>query len=210
MPFDTSLRNNITNPSKDFKDFLNQYFDDLMYGLRREQDPGILTRLAGTEKQVAENLILANLSTNKEWLIEAACELKIRAAISILKDQYEKTTELGTKLTIAKSLQDWIGFEDYSNILEEVMNSDKSFYKQDVVFYALALDRQQALRILFKGLTDKDDLTRWIAFKALSIYRKKPEPTYEENKYYTDELVYKEQQLFNTRLIELRSTVEKE
>src|ERR1700749_948825 len=121
MPFNTSLRDKITNPSKDFKDFLNQYFDDLMYGLRREEDPGILTRLAGIEKQVAEELILANLNTNKEWLIEAACQLKINAAIPILKDQYEKTTELGTKLTIAKSLNDWIGFEEYSTVLEQVM-----------------------------------------------------------------------------------------
>jgi hypothetical protein len=210
MPFDTSLRDKITNPSKDFKDFLNQYFDDLMYGLRREQDPGILTRLAGIEKQVAEDLILANLNTNKEWLIEAACELKINAAIPILKDQYEKTTELGTKLTIAKSLQDWIGFEDYINVLEQVMDSDKSFYKQDVVFYALALDKQNAINLIFKGLADKDDLTRWIAFKALSMYRKKSEPTYEENKYYTDESVYKDQQLFDSRLTELRTIVEKE
>ena len=210
MPFNTSLRDKITNPSKDFKDFLNQYFDDLMYGLRREQDPGILTRLAGIEKQVAEDLILANLNTNKEWLIEAACQLKINAAIPILKDQYEKTTELGTKLTIAKSLNDWIGFEEYSTVLEQVMDSDKSFYKQDVVFYALALDKQKELTIIFKGLADKDDLTRWIAFKALSIYGKKPEPTYEENKYYTDESVYKDKQLFDSRLAELRTTVEKE
>jgi hypothetical protein len=210
MPFDTSLRNKITNPSKDFKDFLNQYFDDLMYRLRREQDPGILTRLAGIEKQIAEDLILANLNTNKEWLIEAACQLKINAAIPILKDQYEKTTELGTKLTIAKSLQDWIGFEDYITVLEQVMNSDKSFYKQDVVFYALALDKQNAINLIFKGLADKDDLTRWTAFKVLSMYRKKPEPTYEENKYYTDELVYKDQKLFDSRLIELRTEVEKE
>jgi hypothetical protein len=210
MPFDTSLRNTITNPSKDFKDFLNQYFDDLMYGLRREQDPGILTRLSGTEKQVAEDLILVNLNTNKEWLIEAACELKINAAIPILKKQYEKTAEIGTKLTIAKSLQNWIGFEDYNNVLEQVMDSDKGFYKQDVVFYALALDKQQALCIIFKGLADKDDFTRWISFGALSKYRKRPEPTYEENKYYTDEFVYKDQQLFNARLTELRNIVEKE
>ena len=80
------------------------------------------------------------------------------------------------------------------------MDSDKSFYKQEVVFYAVALDKQNAVDIIFKGLSDKDDFTRWIAFKALSIYRKKPEPTYEENKYYTDELVYNDKKVFESQL----------
>ena len=144
-----------------------------MYGLRKEQDWSILKRLNGLEKQVADNLVLANLDTNAEWLIEAASGLKIDAAIPILKDKYKKANELATKLTIAKSLYDWIGFEGYIDILNQVMDSDKSFYKQDVVFYAIALDKQNAIAIIFKGLSDKDDFTRWIAFKALSIYRKK-------------------------------------
>src|ERR1017187_883686 len=147
MTFDTSLREKITNPSKDFRYFLTQYFDDPMYGLRKEQDSGILKRLTGLEKQVAGELVLANLGTNAEWLIEAAIGLKVDAAIPILKHKYENAKELGTKLTIAKSLYDWIGFEGYIDILQQVMDSDKSFYKQDVVFYALALDKQNAINI---------------------------------------------------------------
>ena len=132
------------------------------------------------------------------------------AAIPILIDKYKKANELATKLIIAKSLYDWIGFEEYIGILNQVMDSDKSFNKQEVVFYALALDKQNAVDIIFKGLSDKDDFTRWIAFKALSIYRKKPEPTYEENKYYTDELVYNDKKVFESRLNDLRTRVGKE
>ena len=210
MTFDTSLRDKVKNPSKDFQEFLMQYFDDPMYGLRKEQDRTVLKRLNGLEKQVADNLVLANLNTNAEWLIEAASGLKIDAAIPILIDKYKKANELATKLTIAKSLYDWIGFEEYIGILNQVMDSDKSFYKQEVVFYAVALDKQNAVDIIFKGLSDKDDFTRWIAFKALSIYRKKPEPTYEENKYYTDELVYNDKKVFESRLNDLRTRVGKE
>jgi hypothetical protein len=210
MIFDTSLRNKIENPSKDFQDFLKQYFDEPIYGLRKEQDVGILKRLTGLEKEVADQLVLTNLDTDAEWLIEAVSGLKINAAISFLKKKYESTSKLGTKLTIAKSLNDWIGFDGYIDILHKVMDSDKSFYKQDVVFYAIALDRQNALAIIFKGLSDKDEFTRWISFKALTLYLKKAEPTYEQNKYLTDETIYKNKPLFDERLRQLRAEVDSE
>lgn len=210
MTFDTSLRNKIKNPSQDFQDFLTQYFDEPMYGLRREQDIEILKRLHGLEKDIADEIVLTNLHTNAEWLVEAVSELKINAAIPFLKQKYEDATELGTKLTIAKTLYDWIGFENYIDILYKVMDSDESFYKQDVVYYAIALDNRNTLDLIFKGLTDKDNFTRWLAFKALAIFRKKDEPTYKENKYFTDEIVYKDKKLFEERLKELRTEVEKE
>jgi hypothetical protein len=208
MTFDTSIKEKIKNPSRDFQDFLRQYFDDPTYGLRKEQDTGILQRLQDDEREVAIELILTNLDSGADWLIEAVADLKLEKAIPFLTKKFDNIQELGAKLSIAKALYNWIGFERYIDTLHSVMNSDKNFYKQDVVFYATALDKANATALIFKGLTDKDEHTRWTSYKALAIYQKKGDPSYEENKSYTGENVYQNKQVFERQLKQLREQVE--
>lgn len=210
MNFKTNIRNSIQQPSEDFEQFLYQYFDETMIGGRREEDSSILTRLAGNEKDVAEQLILDNLDTNAEWLIRAAGNMKIKAAIPVLQSIFNQTSDLHTKTYIAKTLNDWIGFPDYVQVLDYTMDNGDSFSKHDIVYYAIKLDKQDALRLIFKGLHDKDDFVRWLSFDALTQYRKIPELTFEQKKYYTGDEVYQDKNLFEQRLAILRLEVEQE
>ena len=151
MSFNTDKRNSIKHPTEDFKLFLYDYFDETMIGGRREEDSSILMRLTGQEKEAAEQLILDNLGTKAEWLIRAAGNMKIKSAIPILQNIFNTTTDLHTRMYIAKTLNDWIGFPDFVKILDHTMDNGNDFSKHDIVYYAIKLEKQDALRIIFKG-----------------------------------------------------------
>ncbi|MBK9525686.1 MAG: hypothetical protein IPO39_13355 [Bacteroidetes bacterium] len=210
MSFNTDKRNSIKHPTEDFKQFLYEYFDETMIGGRREEDSSILMRLTGQEKEAAEQLILDNLGTKAEWLIRAAGNMKIKSAIPILQNIFNTTTDLHTRMYIAKTLNDWIGFPDFVKILDHTMDNGNDFSKHDIVYYAIKLEKQDALRLIFKGLQDKDSFVRWLAFDALTHYRKIPEQTFEQKKYYTGEEVYQDKTIFEQRLKTLRQEVEQE
>lgn len=54
MPFDTTARNEIKNPGKEFSQFLEQYFDQSLYCVRGEQDPSLPEKLKGEERETAK------------------------------------------------------------------------------------------------------------------------------------------------------------
>lgn len=210
MRFKTDIRNAIKHPTEDFRQFLLQYFDETMYGARREEDSSILRRLIGQEKEVAEQLILDNLNTKAEWLIRAAGNMKIKSAIPILHDIFNTTTDLHIRMYIGKTLNDWVGFPDFVELLDYTMDNGSDFSKHDIVYFAIKLDKQDALRLIFKGLRDKDSFVRWLAYDALTHYRGIPEQTFEQKKFYTGEEVYNDKTIFEQRLKTLRREVEQE
>jgi len=207
----------IDNPSKDFMQFLYEYFTGSpMIRGRVEEDVTVWERLKDEELEISKQMILDNLGYDFAYM-RAIDTFRDERGITLL----EKIAETPTKdrfgyerLYAAKVLYDWIGYAPYLELLKSLLPKGGSYTKTSLDMWIYGIDKTLATHYIFLMLRDKDSFVRWCAYGTFKRYfnfgddmlscdLEEQKKRYEENKYYTDESVYFDKELFEIRLKEL-------
>jgi len=185
---------------------------------RVEEDTTVWERLKGEELEIAKQMILDNLDHETAY-IRAIDTFRDERGIPLLKKIAETLTKDRScyeRLYAAKVLFDWIGYEPYLDLLKSLLPKCGSYAKTQLDMWIYGIDKKLATHYIFLMLRDKDSFVRWCAYGTfkryfglgddmLSYSQKKQRKNYEENKYYTDDSVYADKELFESRLKELET-----
>jgi len=210
--FNKLLGQNKSGHSKDFETFLHDYFTG--HGMirgRREEDTSVWEKLKGDELESAKLKIIESLDTFDESYIRAAGIFKDDRAIKPLKEIAKKGPNIHIKLYAAKTLYNWVGFENYDEMLDNAFDEAGQFTKTDLSFWINGLDEETALKFFWKAMNDPDSFVRYCSYGALEHYYGiwKFRNDGFEIKYYTDEEVYQDKELFQQRQAELKEKIKK-
>ncbi|XOV68282.1 MAG: HEAT repeat domain-containing protein [Fluviicola sp.] len=196
--------------SKVYETFLHDYFTGhSMIRGRREEDTSVWDKLKGGELEAAKLKIIDNLDTYDESYIRAAGIFRDARAIEPLKEIADKGPNLHLRLYAAKTLHDWVGFDNYVEMLETAFDKAKQFTKTDLAYWIHGLDEEIALKFFWKAMNDADSFVRYCAYGALEHYYGigKFRKDGFHIKYYTDEEVYQNKELFEQRQAELKEEI---
>ncbi len=203
----------ILNPSKDFQDFMTNYFTGhpMLRG-RGEEDITVWERLKDDELVTAKDLIIDELDkTTETAYMRAAGIFRDKRAIKKLKRIVRKVTAKRycyERLYAAKVLFDWVGYSKYLKLLDDTLHIGGQWTKINLDYWIKGLNRTDALKYVFLLLRDDDSFVRWNAYGALKNYFNKGGQEFEETKYYTGDEVYVNDKLFEDRLEELKHKIQ--
>lgn len=198
--------------SKEYETFLHDYFTgSSMIRGRREEDTSVWDKLKVDELESAKLKIIEGLHTFDESYIRAAGIFKDDRAIKPLKTIATDGPNIHIRLYAAKTLYNWVGFENYIEKLENAFDEAEQFTKTDLSFWINGLDEETALKFFWKAMNDKDSFVRYCSYGALEAYYGiwKFRNDGSEIKYYTDEEVYQDKDLFQQRQAELKEEIKK-
>ena len=170
-PFDTSLAGTIDRPSPAFREFLSDYFFSTMTWVRHEEDRDLPAKLAGREREIAEEMILANLRTQRIHLTQAAARLGLAKAIpvmqSMLADNYGNRELEGMAIETALfRLNALTRSELHDRHVRHVSNGSE-FAVQDVMMFVNELfPLDQAKPLIDLGLRRPEYSARCRAYHA--------------------------------------------
>ena len=211
------------NPSKDFDKFLYDYFTGHpMIRHRGEEDVTVWNRLEDEELEIAKQMIFDNLGRDSAY-IKAIGVFRDECGIPLLEHLVE-TIEgryCYEKLLAAKILYDWIGYEEYPELLMKILPRSGSYTKTSLDYWIDGIDKDLATECIFMMLRDEESFVRWCAYGTLKEYFdlerdrynsrhqsvEEQEKYYKENKYYTDDAIYSKKRLFKARMMELESKI---
>ena len=213
----------IDDPSKDFRQFLYEYFtgSNMIRG-RVEEDTTVWERLKGEELETAKQMILDNLGYDTAYM-RAICVFRDERGIPLLENIAVTPTDRHSyfaRLYAAKVLYDWVGYEPYIEMLAAMLPKSGNYAKTLLDMWTYGLDEDLAVHYILLMLRDEDSFVRWCAYGTFKRYFKlgddlldRPQSVkeqrelYEENKYYTGEDVYSDKELFETRYKELEARI---
>ena len=102
-----------------------------------------------------------------------------------------------------------MGYDKYFEKLDAVFNSDNQYSKTSLSYWINGLDEEKALKYFWMAMNDSDSFVRYSAFGSLEYYygiwefRKDNS----EIKYFTDDEVYQDKELFQKRQRELKEKI---
>ena len=180
-----------------------------MIRMRGEEDLSVWERLQGAELEKAKQMILDVLPGNQECYMRAVSITKDKRAIDKLKITADDARDLHARAYAAKILFDWTGYKDYEQILDEVFESDNQWSKTSLDYWIAGLPENLALKYFRKAMNDKDSFVRYCAYEALERYYGVWEfrNSGVEIKYFTDEEVYQDKEIFLSRQKELEEKI---
>jgi hypothetical protein len=199
----------IESPSNDFNKFLNDYFiGHPMIRGRHEEDTTVWDRLKDKEYDIAKQMILDNLGHDYAYIF-AICIFRDERGIPLLKNLINTLDDkfCFEKLSAAKGLYDWIGYENYVDLLKRVLPKSGEYTKATLDLWINGIDSNLAIHYIFLMLQDESSFVRWCAYGTLLRYYKLGEQKYEETKYYTADDVYLNKLLFTQRMKELKEKI---
>jgi hypothetical protein len=167
---DPSLKDRIVSPSVLFQEFLNQYFLTFQIYMRGEQDAAILDRLQGDEREVAIEMILANLRSGRPHLIDSAVQLDIQKAAPILASMRSEDYDEYEQYIIARALHSFhaIDTPDLFSISEKTLRSEASFATDTILGDSYRLfSMDDSRRLIDIGLRCSDYHIRARAYDAV-------------------------------------------
>lgn len=198
--------------SKDFKTFMSDYFTGHpMIRDRGEEDTKVWSRLKGEELEIAKQKVLDELPSDQEYLMRAVAQFKDDRAIPKLQWTAENGKTEHSRCYAAKILFDWIGYDNYFDKLDEVFKSDNQWSKTSLGYWISGLKEEDALKYFWTAMNDTDSFVRFCSYGALENYygiRKFRKDGF-EIKYFTDDEVYHDKELFKQRQMELKEKIEK-
>lgn len=197
------------SPSKAFRTFLIDYFiGHPMIRGRGEEDRSIWVRLEGEELEVAIQMILDHLGHDSAY-IRAVGIFRDERGIPMLKELVDTLPNsfCYEKLLVARVLYDWIGYDKYISVLDELLSDSDEYTKINLREWILGLDKELASKYIWMLLQDDNSFVRWCAYGAFLDYFKLGEQKYEDTMFYTDDLVYQNAALFKERLNTLKETI---
>ena len=211
----------IDHPSKDFLQFLHEYFTgNPMIRGRGEEDISVWKRLSGDELEIAKQMILDNLGYDSAY-IRAIGIFKDKRGILLLENLIETHHEDRfdfERLLAARILYDWVGYTPYLKLLEDLLPNSSSWTKTNLDLWINGIDKALAKHYIFLMLRDQDSFVRWCTYDTFKRYFnlgvvelwdhsklniQEQQKIYKENKYYTGDDIYSDKELFETRLKEL-------
>lgn len=198
--------------SKDFQTFMNDYFTGhSMIRSRGEEDTTVWSRLKGAELENAKQRILDELPSDQEYLMRAVAQFKDERAIPKLKWTAENGKSDHSRCYAAKILYDWVGYENYFDKLDEVFKSDNQWSKTSLGYWISGLKEEDALKYFWIAMNDSDSFVRYSSYGSLERYYGVWNPRKDGNviKYFTDDEVYKDKELFQQRQAELKEKIKK-
>jgi hypothetical protein len=196
--------------SSDLQKFLNDYFTGHpMIRLRGEEDITIWNKLKGEELEFAKQKILDELPSDQEYLMRAVSIFRDNRAIPKLEWTAENGKNEHTRCFASKILFDWIGYDQYFQKLDEVFKSNSQWSKTSLEYWIRGLEEDKAHRYFWLAMNDVDSFVRFSAYSALEnyygIYSFRTNGS--EIKYFTDEDVYQNKPLFQSRQAELKEKI---
>ena len=203
----------ISSPSEDFNTFLYNYFTGpVMIRARQEEDTEVWHRLNGQELEIAKQMVIANLSSERSEYIRAVSIFRDERALPFLYEQIKSLSQdfCYERTLAAKTLYDWVGYDNYFNILDDSLLSGGQFIKTSLSEWIDGIGKAEAIDYIYRMLNDSDSFVRWCAYGSLKRYLNLCEQEYEETIYYTSDEVYEDKELFDERLKELRMKVAQE
>jgi hypothetical protein len=198
--------------SKDFQKFMNDYFTGHhMIRARGEEDTTVWSRLKGEELEIAKQKILDELPSDQEYLMRAVAQFRDERAIPKLEWTAENGKTEHSRCYAAKILFDWIGYDQYFEKLDQVFKSDNQWSKTSLGYWISGLKEEDALKYFWTAMNDSDSFVRYCSYGALENYYGvwKFRKDGSEIKYFTDEEVYEDKELFQQRQAELKEKIEK-
>ena len=198
--------------SKDFQTFMNDYFTGhSMIRARGEEDTSVWSRLKGEEFEIAKQKILDELPSDQEYLMRAVAQFRDKRAIPKLEWTAEKGKTEHSRCYAAKILFDWIGYDKYFEKLDQVFNSDNQWSKTSLGYWINGLKEEDALKYFWTAMNDSDSFVRYSSYGALENYYGvwKFRKDGSEIKYFTDDEVYQDEELFEERKVELKQKIVK-
>ena len=197
--------------SKDFQTFMNDYFTGHpMIRSRGEEDTTVWSRLKGEELEVAKQKILDELPSDQEYLMRAVAQFRDKRAIPKLEWTAENGKSEHSRCYAAKVLFDWVGYDNYFDKLDEVFKSDNQWSKTSLGYWISGLKDGNALKYFWTAMNDPDSFVRYCSYGALERYYKvwKQRNDGSEIKYFTDDEVYQDKELFGKRKAELKEKIQ--
>lgn len=167
---DSSLKSKIPTPSRDFQGFLNDYFLMPMIFIRSEEDPTVFDRLQGTERDVAIEMIRANMDTGHAHILRAGVYLDLPETVDVARHELNIATDVGQRYEMAMVLDSMnaIDKNELFQIMEKGIEAGGDFFSEDIVGTSYkVLPVASASRIIEIGLDRNDAATRARAFFAL-------------------------------------------
>lgn len=198
--------------SKDFQTFMNDYFTGhSMIRARGEEDIAVWSRLKGEELEIAKQKILDELPSDQEYLMRAVAQFRDERAIPKLEWTAENGKTEHSRCYAAKILLDWIGYDKYFEKLDQVFKSGSQWSKTSLGYWISGLKEEDALKYFWTAMNDSDSFVRYCSYGALENYYGvwKFRNDGSEIKYFTDDEVYKNKELFQQRQAELKEKIEK-
>ena len=197
--------------SKDFQTFMNDYFTGhSMIRARGEEDTTVWARLKGEELEIAKQKILDELPSDEEYLMRAVAQFRDKRAIPKLEWTAENGKSEHSRCYAAKVLFDWVGYDNYFYKLDKVFESDNQWSKTNLGYWISGLKEEHALKYFWTAMNDSDSFVRFCSFSALENYygiRKIRKDGF-EIKYFTDDEVYQDKELFGKRKTELKEKIQ--
>ena len=208
--FGKKIKRSDKGHSEHYQTFLHDYFTgpNMIRG-RREEDVTVWDKLKGEELELAKQKIMDNLDSCDESYIRAAGIFKDERAIPILKQIAENGSNIHIQLYAAKTLYNWVGFEGFEVKLDKAFTKASQFTKTDLACWSQGLEEETALKLFWKAMNDPDSFVRFCSYEALEQYYGIWEFRKDgfEIKYFTDQEVYENKELFNERQAELREKI---
>ena len=208
MNFFKKIKN---EPSKDYQTFMEHYFTGHpMIRSRGEEDVTVWERLKGEELELAKQKILDKLPSDQEYLMRATAKFKDEKAIPKLEWTAKNGKDEHSRCYAAKILFDWVCYDKYFDKLDEVFKSDSQWSKTSLDLWINGIEEEKALKYFWIAMNDADSFVRYSAYGSLEnyygVWKFRNEGT--EIKYFTDEEVYQEKELFQNRQNELKEKIE--
>lgn len=230
----TALKNAIASPSKDFQDFIAQYFEDYMYVARGEYDFNLPSKLQREELEVAKKIVANNIFlTNgaqlptERQLFYLVFKFDLRDLTPFLKNCYDSSTNVEYKISLGLLLYKWGHLKTFVSTCNEVL-SDKTDDDLDAkhriveITYSpyledYTLEKEGSLDLLWIAIQHPNFHLREEAFDTLCMcFRKdiagldglkKMDKILEEREYYISQNVYEDKKLFEERIKSLKEKV---
>ena len=213
----------ISDPSKDFRQFLYDYFTgSAMIRGRVEEDTAVWKRLKGEELEIAKQMILDNLGNDTAYM-RAISIFRDERGIPLLENIAVTQTNRHhyyARLYAAKVLYDWVGYEPYIKMLAAMLPKSGNYSKTSLDMWIYGLDEDLAVHYILLMIRDEDSFVRWCAYGTFRRYfnlgddlldgfksEKEQEERYKETNYYIGEDVYADQELFEARFKELEARI---
>lgn len=197
--------------SEDYEKFLYDYFTGpQMIRGRGEEDTNVWNRLKGEELDKAIQKVLDVLPSNEECYMRAASIFKDQRAIEKLKQTADTGKDIHARAFAAKILYDWVGYDKYFQRLDDVFNSNNQWSKTSLHFWIKGLKEEDALKYFWKAMNDPDDFVRFCSYGSIEYYFgiKKFRNDGSEILYFTEQKVFENKELFNSRQEELKLKIQ--